>query len=154
MSSGQLRSGLLAGLAIMVMICSVPAVANTSRSSTDVAAAIQARLTHAGYLTFPMTKDFFPTGHAPQKAFYVIVDEASGHAFQFGVCVFPTAVAATANYTVYLKQFHAFAKPGAYAIVRAGRIIFQGTTGTVNAKPPPMLPTSKFRTVLALAEGH
>ena len=80
----------------------------------------------------------------------------AGHSFQFVAMVFRTPAEAAAALEAYTVQLRGIGTPGAYKLVRRGRVVYQGATGPANraTNPPPRLPRRDFVTLVKLSEGR
>jgi hypothetical protein len=143
----------LAGL----LVAAGGAAGSPTRSghATDLASTIKHRFVakHYGIYAPPVGASYGAV--VPNQAFYVTVDFATQHAFNFYVFIYSSRAKATAAYN-YDSNRIAKVGSGAARVAVNGRVEFLGITAPLNTSggPPPTLPPNRFSATIRLAEGR
>lgn len=146
------------------LLCSLCLVAAAGASATLTARTAQADFTSTikhrfivkGYGIYapPVGASYGPV--IPNQAFYVTVDFATQHAFNFYVFIYATGAKAEAAYDRDANRLARIGSPGASRVGVAGRVEYLGTTAPLNTSggPAPTLPPGRFAAMMRLAQGR
>ena len=141
-----------------LIVCAAAAAGTPYPPSRDVLArSIEARLSEAGNLIFPMSlsSDYVGLTVKPEIGFSVYAGLHSAQSFDFSVSVFKTTVQATEAYTESVEQVKAIGGDfHSYNIVRSGRVLYVGSTAGAPSPANPALPVKAFHALVALAAGR